>query len=211
MKQKQLASLLQQVDGFSDPKIRLEQYQTSCHITSAILLSERESFEGKSVVDFGCGTGILTAGPLFLGADHVLGIDVDPDALSVCQRNLVHCFHDDDESSVSYDLLLADVTQVGRSLLPHGTVDCVIMNPPFGTRNPGIDLLFLQSALSLCPDVVYSLHKTSTRQGIHKRCKEWNVDMQVLAEVKFDLPATYKFHTKKSTDVLVDFIRFSHK
>ena len=35
--------------------------------------------------------------------------------------------------------------------------------------------------------------------------------MEVLAELRFDLPASYRFHTKDSVDIEVDFIRFAHK
>jgi predicted RNA methylase len=37
------------------------------------------------------------------------------------------------------------------------------MNPPFGTRNTGIDTVFLLNAMRISK-VVYSLHKTSTRE-----------------------------------------------
>lgn len=38
------------------------------------------------------------------------------------------------------------------------------MNPPFGTKNnEGIDMKFLETALKLSNNAVYSLHKTSTR------------------------------------------------
>lgn len=97
MKLKHLESLLQQVEPFTDPKIALEQYQTSSHIAACILISEEDAFVGKSVMDLGCGSGILTAGPLFLGADHVIGVDIDPDALRICRRNLIRCFHDHEE------------------------------------------------------------------------------------------------------------------
>ena len=221
MKQKHLESLLQQVDPFTDPKIDLEQYQTSSHLAACILMSEADSFEGKLVADLGCGSGMLTAGLLFLGVDHVMGIDIDPDALTVCRGNLIRCFEDRDEddeddgiTSASYDLVQADVRMLDQVLSQgsgRGGVDCVIMNPPFGTRHPGIDISFLQSALSLAPNAVYSLHKSSTRRGISRRCEQMNVDMEVLAELRFDLPATYQFHRQKSADVLVDFIRFSLK
>ena len=46
------------------------------------------------------------------------------------------------------------------------------------------------------------------RQFIVKKAKEWNVDVEVLAELKFAIPQMYKFHKKKSKDVAVDFIRF---
>ena len=35
------------------------------------------------------------------------------------------------------------------------------------------------------------------------------IQMKVVAELKFDLPASYKFHKHKSVDIAVDFIRFS--
>lgn len=42
--------------------------------------------------------------------------------------------------------------------------DTVLMNPPFGTKhNEGIDMKFLEVALKLSNNAVYSLHKTSTR------------------------------------------------
>jgi hypothetical protein len=35
----------------------------------------------------------------------------------------------------------------------------------------------------------------------------WGYEVQVVAEMKFDLPNVYKFHTKKSVDIEVDLIR----
>lgn len=40
--------------------------------------------------------------------------------------------------------------------------DTIIMNPPFGTRNTGIDAEFVTIAMKNARSV-YSLHKTSTR------------------------------------------------
>lgn len=83
------------------------------------------------------------------------------------------------------------------------------MNPPFGTRNKGIDVLFLEKALELRPKAIYSLHKTSTRPFLIKKAeKEWGLQVKVLAELKFAIPQIHKFHKKKSLDVEVDFIRF---
>lgn len=46
----------------------------------------------------------------------------------------------------------------------HGVFDTIIMNPPFGTKkNIGQDMRFLEAALVMTNNVVYSLHKTSTR------------------------------------------------
>ena len=72
----------------------------------------------------------------------------------------------------------------------------------------GIDLLFLERALDLAGTAVYSLHKTATRDHIKTKAAEWGVHMEVLAELRFDLAPTYKFHRKQSVDIEVDFIRF---
>lgn len=71
----------------------------------------------------------------------------------------------------------------------------------------GIDLNFLQKAISMTRTAVYSLHKTATREHIKKKASEWGVNMEVLAELRFNLAASYKFHRKKTVDIEVDFIR----
>ena len=43
--------------------------------------------KGKSVIDFGCGSGILAIAALKLGAVHALGVDIDPQALSASSSN----------------------------------------------------------------------------------------------------------------------------
>ena len=37
------------------------------------------------------------------------------------------------------------------------------------------------------------------------------VDMKVVAEMRWELPNTHRLHKKKSVDIEVDFIRFSHR
>ena len=42
---------------------------------------------GKRVLDLGCGTGRLGLGAAFLGAETVLGVDIDKSALKVAVEN----------------------------------------------------------------------------------------------------------------------------
>ncbi|CAM9552426.1 unnamed protein product [Hapterophycus canaliculatus] len=55
------------------------------------------------------------------------------------------------------------------------------------------------------------MHKTSTRKHLLKKAEKWGVDVTVLAQLRFDIPATYKFHKHNSVDVEVDLIRLQRR
>ncbi|KAF4087159.1 hypothetical protein AMELA_G00092040 [Ameiurus melas] len=205
MKLKELESCLQQVDGFEEPKILLEQYPTSPHIAGCMLYTIHNTFddiENKLVADLGCGCGVLSIGAAVLDAGLCVGFDIDSDALDIFKRNV------EEFELPNIDMVQCDICSIGS--LYTKKFDTVIMNPPFGTKhNQGIDMQFLKTALSMSKGSVYSLHKTSTRDHIQKKASEWKVKMEVIAELRYDLPASYKFHKKKSVDIQVDFIRFT--
>jgi predicted RNA methylase len=90
-----------------------------------------------------------------------------------------------------------------------GRFDTVIMNPPFGTRVPGVDVAFLKAALALtcAGGCVYSLHKSSTRAHLLRSAAAWGVQGEAVAQLRFPIPATYAFHREASVDVEVDLLR----
>ncbi|KAE8580966.1 hypothetical protein XENTR_v10024611 [Xenopus tropicalis] len=206
MKLKELEGCLQQVDVFENPKLLLEQYPTRPHIAACMLYTIHNTFndiEDKVVADLGCGCGVLSIGAAMLGAGLCLGLDVDEDALDIFKTNT------EEFELTNIDMIQFDVCSLPPDCLSK-SVDTVIMNPPFGTKhNKGMDMTFLRTALQMARNSVYSLHKTSTREHIKKKATDWNVKMEIIAELRYDLPASYKFHKKKSVDIEVDFIRFA--
>lgn len=87
--------------------------------------------------------------------------------------------------------------------------DTVIMNPPFGTKhNAGMDMKFLMTAFNLARNVVYSLHKSSTRDFIQRKAIEVGAKAEVVATLRYNLNSSYKFHKKTSVDIEVDCWRF---
>jgi predicted RNA methylase len=72
-----------------------------------------------------------------------------------------------------------------------------------------MDVQFLLLGCRLARRAVYSFHKSSTRDYIVRTASAMaNVaSVAVIAEMKFDLPQTYKFHQKASVDIAVDLIR----
>lgn len=213
MKLKDIEMLLQSVEGFQSPKIKHEQYETGHHIGARMLFSMNsyDDIKDKTILDLGIGCGRLGIGCAFLEASFVLGVDIDPDALSQCAANCDKLREEVEEEAclTNIDLICADVCDDSFWCKFDKSFQVVVMNPPFGTKNnKGIDMLFLKRAINCATDTVYSLHKSSTREYILKKVKDWGVKAEVLAQLRYDLPKTYKFHKKQSKDVEVDFYRF---
>jgi len=64
-------------------------FGTGTHPTTSLCLQWLDSHapEGKSVLDFGCGSGILAIAAAKLGASEVWGIDNDPQAVQATRDN----------------------------------------------------------------------------------------------------------------------------
>ncbi|MBU9823300.1 50S ribosomal protein L11 methyltransferase [Rahnella sp. BCC 1045] len=64
-------------------------FGTGTHPTTAMCLQWLDSLNltDKTVIDFGCGSGILAIAALKLGAKHVVGIDIDPQAIQASRDN----------------------------------------------------------------------------------------------------------------------------
>ncbi|KAK3913513.1 rRNA N6-adenosine-methyltransferase METTL5 [Frankliniella fusca] len=206
MKRKHLEEFLEDIEVFENPKVELEQYPTKPHIASHMLYTMQATYrdvEGKLIADLGCGCGALSLGAAMLGAGTVVGYDVDPDALEIWSANC------GEMEITTCEAVLCDLTQGFPSYSFPKQFDTVLMNPPFGTKRKGIDMEFLQMALHMASTAVYSLHKTSTRDHVLSKAEKWGAKGEVLAELRYDLPASYRFHKKQSVDIEVDFIRFS--
>ena len=64
-------------------------FGTGHHETTRLMLQmmEKIALKGKAVLDLGCGSGILSFAAKMLGADSVIGIDIDPDAIENALHN----------------------------------------------------------------------------------------------------------------------------
>lgn len=64
-------------------------FGTGTHPTTFLCLQwlDKQVLEQQSLVDFGCGSGILGIAALLLGAAHVVGVDIDPQALLATRDN----------------------------------------------------------------------------------------------------------------------------
>lgn len=64
-------------------------FGTGTHPTTALCLRwlSEQPCAGKTVIDYGCGSGIVAIAALMLGAARAIGVDVDPQALAVSREN----------------------------------------------------------------------------------------------------------------------------
>jgi ribosomal protein L11 methyltransferase len=94
-------------------------FGTGTHPTTALCLIWLDGLDlvGKTVVDFGCGSGILSLAALKLGAKKVIGIDIDPQALQASKANAerngiadrLELFLPKDQPSFKADVVVANI------------------------------------------------------------------------------------------------------
>lgn len=64
-------------------------FGTGTHATTAMCLEWLDSLDlhGRTVLDYGCGSGVLAIAALKLGCDHAHAMDIDPQAVLATRRN----------------------------------------------------------------------------------------------------------------------------
>lgn len=64
-------------------------FGTGTHPTTSLCLQWLDGLDlaGKTIIDFGCGSGILAIAALKLGAAKAIGIDIDPQAIQASRDN----------------------------------------------------------------------------------------------------------------------------
>lgn len=94
-------------------------FGTGTHPTTALCLRWLDALplSGKTVVDFGCGSGILALAALKLGAARVIGIDIDPQALQASTENArrnnvserLEVYLPQDQPDIQADVVMANI------------------------------------------------------------------------------------------------------
>ena len=86
-------------------------FGTGSHPTTSLCLEWlcNHSLENKTVMDFGCGSGILAIAAYFLGALKIYAIDHDPQAIQAIKMNIDN--NAVDETNIQTDLASTPVQQ----------------------------------------------------------------------------------------------------
>ncbi len=95
-------------------------FGTGTHPTTSLCLAwlDGQDLTDKTVVDYGCGSGVLGIAALLLGAKRVIGVDNDPQALEAsrenCRRNNIaeerfELYLPDDAPTIEADVMVANI------------------------------------------------------------------------------------------------------
>ncbi len=201
---KQLEITLSKLKTPERPKESLEQYTIPSGLAAEILNIAMLNGDiiGKTVFDFGCGTGRLTIGAVLLGAKKAVGVDVDNNMIELAKENAKNV-------GVNVKFICEDIESFS------GKCDTVVQNPPFGMRgHKHMDRIFLRKALE-CGDKIYSLHRggyqnedddkiSKTRKFLTRFIKKNGGRVLQVKEFKFDIPYMFKFHKKPKVSYNVD-------
>ncbi len=110
-------------------------FGTGTHPSTALCLRELDArdLDGKSVIDYGCGSGILAVAAALLGAKSVVGVDIDPQAVLATHENAdrnhvrerVSAVLPEDFICAPVDLLVANILSGPLQALAHRFADWV--------------------------------------------------------------------------------------
>ncbi|UCC20808.1 MAG: methyltransferase [Promethearchaeota archaeon] len=206
---KNLISIIQTTESFSNPKIELEQYciDAACAVDIIYYAGfEYNDIKNSMIIDLGAGTGRLSIGSALLRSNFVLSVDIDINALIILRKNVLSL----DLTHIIFPIC-ADIEyfEFSRNHLPKKLKITTIMNPPFGVQTRFTDRIFLEKAFSFS-DVVYSIHLANqkVRKFISGYVKKFNWKIDNILPFNMVLENIFPFHTQKAKNINVNVYRF---
>ncbi|ELZ16739.1 hypothetical protein C477_15225 [Haloterrigena salina JCM 13891] len=201
-----LARALEALADFADPSPALEQYLTPPEIAAHIAHQARMQgdLEGWTV-DLGTGTGMLAIAASLAGAESVVGIDVDPEALALARTNAARI--DEAGSDGPLEWVRGDAVEPPLSPPVDGDVT-VLSNPPFGAQrgNRHADREFLETARSIA-SVSYTIHNEGSQAFVESYAADAGADVTHAFRAEFPIANRFEFHTEAETTLEAEVFR----
>jgi putative methylase len=198
----ELTQQLGVVAGFADPRVDLEQYRTPPELAAHLVHTAdlQGDIGGRTVLDLGCGTGMLALAAALRGPAAVVGVDIDPGPLSTARANERRV-----GTASPIGWVRADVTCGG--LCPGGPTT-VITNPPFGaqTGNEHADRRFLETTARVA-DISYSIHNAESADFVEAFAADEGGTVTHAYAAEFDLPRSFEFHEQERRTIDVEVFR----
>ncbi|AGB37496.1 METTL5 family protein [Natronococcus occultus] len=195
-----LARRLESLSDFAEPSASLEQYLTPPEIAAHLChLAGLQDDLDRRVIDLGTGTGMLAVGAALAGADRVVGVDVDPDALALARENARRV-----DVADRIDWLRGDARR--PPLAPSSAT--VVSNPPFGAQrgNRHADRAFLEAARAV-GTVSYTIHNEGSQSFVDSFVADAGATVTHAFRTEFPIENRFDFHTEDETTLAAELFR----
>lgn len=191
------------LSDFQDPNPAIEQYPTPAWLAAHLIHQADilDDIEGRRVLDFGCGTGILSLAATARGPKSVVGIELDPTAISIARENQMVF-----EPPAPIEWVIGNVER--------SPIDCgdatVLMNPPFGAQsaNEGADKGFLLAAAEMA-DVSYSIHNAGSQGFVESFATDNGGTVTHAFSTEFEIAHQFEFHHQSARLIEAQVFRIS--
>jgi putative methylase len=201
MKQRQLEIILQQIPKPTNPIPRLEQYMTPATIAADVIFIAYHwgDIQEKTVVDLGCGTGIFAIGAHIMGAQKVIGFDIDPNVISIAKDYSA-------KKKYPIEFHTQEITSIQTSC------DTILMNPPFGAQKANLkaDRKFIEKGFEIA-SVLYSFHLKKTIPFLEKMITALHGEISFQKDYEFPIKWIFDFHYKEVASYKVTLLRIITK
>ncbi|HYX65324.1 MAG TPA: 50S ribosomal protein L11 methyltransferase [Burkholderiales bacterium] len=146
-------------------------FGTGSHPTTRLMLAylEREMRGGESLLDYGCGSGILAIAAAKLGAARLAAVDVDAQAVATARENaernsvaLTACAPDALEPGV-YDMVLSNI--LAQPL--------IVLAPLLAARTAPHGRLALAGLLAAQAEEVAAAYRPTFQLVVAERADDW--------------------------------------
>jgi len=198
-----LAQQLGVVAGFDDPRAPLEQYRTPPELAAHLihLADLRGDIEDRTIVDLGCGTGMLALGAALRGPERAVGLDLDRAPLETARENERKV-----ASATSVSWVQGDAGHAPLATDPEETT--VVMNPPFGAQsgNEHADRAFLGTTAEIA-GVSYSIHNEGSQEFVGSFAEDNGGTVTDSYQTEFEIPKQFDFHEDESRAVTAEVYR----
>ena len=193
MRRSDLVRELERIAAPRNPRPELEQVLTPSEQAADLLFAavRWDGVEGRSVLDLGSGTGRLAIGAALLGADPVVGVEIDPELVRESRRAAAAV-------RAEVEFVEGDVASFGRP------ADLVVMNPPFGAQRRHADRPFWDQALSLARRSVHAFSLADSRTFIARRVVARGAQVLEMQPIAWELARTFPHHARRKVTLAVD-------
>lgn len=197
--------LEREVPRIEAPSQGLEQYTTPAELVIDMLSVplRKGLLDGAAVADLGSGTCRIAIASLLLGAARSIAVDFD-------QRFGEACAYSAQRLGVSWGLLFVPAW-IGSDIGPlrAGSIDVIVMNPPFGVWRRGADREFMEYAMGLKAKEIVALVKSGNLDFHTRLAMSRGYSLNFLGTHDFLIPAAMPHHRSRVRRIKVDMVELT--